>query len=82
MTTPPPETLECWAILMRHHCPRFGYSEGFLGMTEHPCRKALFNTRADARRFIAKVFPSPWRRDSRKEAIPSPIRVKVSIEAL
>jgi hypothetical protein len=75
-------TYTAWAILWRSDNLLDGESEYFLGMTDHPCRKALFNTRAEARTFITKHFGYLRdRRDLRDEPhgwkMPVPMRVKI-----
>ena len=74
-----------WAVLMRSENRLDGKREYFLGMTDHPCRHALFNTRSEAREFIEKQFGYQRNRpDLRAEPhgwkMPLPVKVRVILE--
>lgn len=78
-------TRDAWAVLFRSENRLDGYREHLLGAHDHPCRTKLFDSRREARNFIAERFAFiKTRRDLRTEPFgwKRPIAVRVAIQVI
>ena len=74
----------CWAVLRGSDNSLDGTRQWLDGTPAHPCRTRLFETRAEARAYIASDLAYIARRpDLRREPhgwrVPRPVRVQVAV---